>query len=292
MQGKLDQVIEAALMEDIGERDITSGLTVPPDVTTDFVLRARQDLVACGVAIAMQVFEKADMRIQTEPQFAEGDVVKAGEVMLSGSGPAHAVLTAERVALNYLQYLCGIATETRKYVDAIAGCKAVILDTRKTLPQYRSMAKYAVKTGGGQNHRWGLHDGILIKDNHIALCGSLKEAVTKAKEGAPKGMRVEVECDTLEQAEEALAAGADMLLLDNMSTEQLRQAVAMVQGRAPLEASGNVNLQTVRAIAETGVDYISVGRLTHSVTACDIGLDMDNRYESDYSAIHCKIVEI
>ena len=267
-------VLDAALAEDIGAGDVTTRATVPAETQLILDMNARQDMVVCGLGIAMQVFERLapDAKIETFCQ--DGDQVGPGTAMARLSGTAQGLLSAERTALNLMQKLSGIATLTRQYVDAIAGTGAILLDTRKTLPGLRGLSKYAVRAGGGTNHRMRLDDGILIKDNHVAVCGgSVGEAVTRAK-AAATGLEVRAECDTLDQVKEALDAGADSLLLDNMSPDVLRQAVALVGGAIPLEASGGVRLETIRAIAETGVDYISVGAITQSAPAVDIGLDL------------------
>jgi nicotinate-nucleotide pyrophosphorylase (carboxylating) len=205
---------------------------------------------------------------------ADGTKVAAGAVLAVVSGPARGLLTAERTALNMLQHLSGIATLTAQYADKIKGTKAVLIDTRKTIPGLRALAKHAAQLGGARNHRLRLDDGVLIKDNHIAVCGGIQAAVARARVGTPTLTKIEVECDTLEQVREALAAGADCLLLDNMTLEQLREAVKLTGGRVPLEASGGVRLDTIRGIAETGVDFVSVGRITQSAPAVDIGLDV------------------
>lgn len=270
---KLEEIILNALSEDIGQGDITSELVIPDsaNITANFV--AREDCVVCGIPILEQVFSRYnDVRFQ--PSVQEGRKLKAGSIIFKVSGNARAILKTERVALNLMQYLSGIATETSKFAEKISHTSARILDTRKTLPGYRMLSKYAVWVGGGNNHRFCLDDGILIKDNHIALAGNIREAVLKAKAGNT-GLKVEVECDNLLQVEEAINAEADIILLDNMDIETLKRSVALRgQKNTMLEASGGVNLDNVKGIAETGVDYISVGRLTHSVKAIDIGLDV------------------
>lgn len=271
----IDRAIEIALIEDIGSGDITTNSLVDIEHHCKFEINAREELVLCGVEIACRVFEKFEQEIRKRICIPDGRQVKAGETLISGEGNTRAVMAAERVALNVIQHLSGIATETAKYVAAVEGTQAKILDTRKTIPGLRVLQKYAVAMGGGQNHRFGLDDGILIKDNHIAVVGSLTEAVKRAKNNPKNLTHVEVECDRLDQVEEALEAGADIILLDNMSLEMLREAVKMSDGKAVLEASGGVNLETVADIAATGVDYISVGALTHSVRAADVGLDIN-----------------
>lgn len=267
----VSRVIELALAEDIGSGDITSGSVIPADLLFHGVMAAREPMVIAGLTFAAQVVRRVVPAAGVRLVVADGDTVPPGAVLAVLNGPAGGLLTAERTALNLLQHLSGIATLTRRYVDAIAGTGAVLLDTRKTIPGLRALAKYATRMGGAQNHRMGLYDGILIKDNHIAVCGSLTEAVRRAKSATTRA--VEVECDTLDQVAEAVEAGADIILLDNMTPPTLRQAVRMVAGKARTEASGGVTLESIRAIAESGVDFISVGRLTQSAPAVDIGLD-------------------
>jgi nicotinate-nucleotide pyrophosphorylase (carboxylating) len=275
MQTEIDRIIKLALEEDIGSGDITSNITIPADKTAQFVLRAREEMVISGVDVACRVFQTVNADIKLNTRFKDGDLAKTGDDIISGSGNARAILAAERVALNLLRQMCGVATNTRKFVDSVAGTKAKIIDTRKTIPGLRSLQKYSVRMGGGQNHRYCLDDMILIKDNHISVCGGITPALKKAKAEAPSGIKIEVECDTLAQVAEALEGNADIILLDNMNIETLKKAVAIVSGRIPLEASGNVNLATVLDIAKTGVDFISAGILTHSALSVDIGLDID-----------------
>lgn len=272
---ELDRIIEMSLTEDIGRGDITSNITIPADMETEFFVRAREEMVICGLDVAYRIFDHFDDDVLLTSGFSDGDIAAAGDVIISGRGNALVVMAAERVMLNLLRHMCGVATLTKKFVDEVAGTKAKILDTRKTIPGLRSLQKYAVTVGGGHNHRFCLDDGILIKDNHISVCGGIGEALLKARQAAPSLTKIEVECDTLEQVQEAFEHGADIILLDNMDIETLKKAVAMVEGKVPLEASGNVNLNTVRAIAETGVDFISAGMLTHSPFSVDIGLDID-----------------
>jgi nicotinate-nucleotide pyrophosphorylase (carboxylating) len=260
--------VDRWLAEDVGDGDLTTRAVIDEDLTCTARLLVKQPGVVCGLLVAAEIFDRLGATL--EPQAADGDPVEPGPVA-SVEGPARGVLTAERLALNVLGRLSGIATLTRRYVDAIAGTGTVVLDTRKTTPGLRALEKHAVACGGGQNHRLGLYDGILIKDNHLRLAGSLHEAVARAKE---TGMPVEVECDTLDQVRAALAAGADSILLDNMAVDALREAVALAGGRIRLEASGGVTLETVRAVAETGVDFISVGALTHSAPSLDFSLEV------------------
>lgn len=273
-QAIVNRVIDAALAEDIGRGDLTSQATLPENTQLSLVMAAREKLVVVGLMIAEQVFLRLAPDARILRLVEEGDKVKAGAHLMTLEGPARGLLTAERTALNLVQLLSGIATKTRRFVDAIDGTGAVLLDTRKTIPGLRVLSKYATRMGGATNHRMRLDDGVLIKDNHIAVVGSAAKAVEMAKQAGLKD--IEVECDTLDQIAEALDAGADKILLDNMSNKQLRKAVKMAGGRIPLEASGGVNLKTIRGIAETGVDFISVGRITQSAPAVDIGLDLNS----------------
>ena len=269
----LDDFVTRVLAEDLGTGgDVTSAATIAADTRFTAEMNARQALVVAGIEIATTFFRKLDEAVDIELLVDDGDRIEHGAPLMRLSGHARAMLAAERCALNTLQHLSGIATLTRKYVDAIAGTRAVLLDTRKTIPGLRVLEKYAARMGGAQNHRMRLDDGVLIKDNHVAVCGGVAEAVRRAKE-ANTGLKVQVEVDRIDQIEPALAAGADRLLLDNMDPSRLREAARIVAGRVPLEASGGVTLETIRAIAETGVDFISVGRITQSAPAVDIGLD-------------------
>ena len=269
----LDDFVQRVLAEDLGiGGDVTSKATIGEDARFTAEMNCREPIVVAGLDVAIAFFRALDPGIEVEPLAGDGDRVDAATVLLRLEGRARAMLTAERSALNTLQHLSGIATLTRKYVDAIAGTGATLLDTRKTIPGLRALEKYAARMGGAHNHRMRLDDGLLIKDNHVGVCGGVAEAVGAAK-AFGSGLQIQLEVDRIDQVEPALAAGADRLLLDNMKPETLRQAVALVAGRVPLEASGGVNLDTIRAIAETGVDYISVGRITQSAPAVDIGLD-------------------
>lgn len=268
----IQPIIDLALAEDIGEGDLTSGLLVPPGVVAAIRLVAGQPMVIAGVEAAMQVFRTVDRKVRIETSVSDGQKAGAGDSLLTVAGSARSLLAAERVALNLLQRACGVATLTKAYVDAVAGTGAVILDTRKTMPGLRQLDKYAVTCGGGKNYRMGLYDAVLIKDNHIALLGSVKAAVEKARAGTKK--LVIVECDTLEQLREALPAKPDRILLDNMRPSALREAVKLVKGSVPLEASGGVTLANVRQVAETGVNFISVGAITHSAKAADISAEV------------------
>ena len=269
----LDGFVKQVLAEDLGKGgDVTSAATIAADARFTAEMNARQPITVAGIDVAAAFFRALDPEVEVEAQAADGDQVAAGGVLLRLSGNARAMLSAERSALNTLQHLSGIATLTRAYVDAIEGTGAALLDTRKTIPGLRALDKFAARMGGAQNHRMRLDDGVLIKDNHVAVCGGVAEAVRRAT-AANTGLQVQVEVDRLDQIEPALAAGAERLLLDNMDPAQLREAVRLVAGRVPLEASGGVTLQTIRSLAETGVDFISVGRITQSAPAVDIGLD-------------------
>jgi nicotinate-nucleotide pyrophosphorylase (carboxylating) len=270
------RVIQASLDEDTGglgwERgDITSYTVIPADLRFKGVMQARHAMVVAGLPVAAEAFRMVVPEARFTPRVSDGEEVAAGTVLAEMEGPARGLLTAERTALNLLQLMSGIATLTRQYTRRIEGTGCTLLDTRKTIPGLRKLSKYATLCGGAKNHRMGLYDGVLIKDNHIAVCGGVGAAVRAAKDaGLPN---VEAECDTLEQVAEAVEAGADIVLLDNMGPDVLRKAVALVAGRCKTEASGGVNLDTIRAIAETGVDFVSVGRITQSAPAVDIGLD-------------------
>ena len=291
----LSTLVGMALAEDVGAGDITSALTIPAEATAEMQLAARQGLVVCGMDVPEAVFNylsspptsgdpvthgtafmdsrfRGNDAVKIDTHVADGEYVQAGTVLVSLKGNARILLTGERTALNIMQRMSGVATLTRKYVEAVKGTKAIILDTRKTIPGLRILDKYATHCGGAKNHRMRLDDMVLIKDNHIAVCGGIANAVKAAR--ARSRLPVVVECDTLEQLREALAAKPDRILLDNMDNAMLRDAVKLAAGTIPLEASGNVSLKTVRGIAETGVDYISVGKLTHSAPAVDIGADI------------------
>jgi|SRR6185369_5810106 nicotinate-nucleotide pyrophosphorylase (carboxylating) len=269
----LDEFVSRVLSEDLGKGgDVTSAATIAAEARFTAEMNARQALVVAGIEIARAFFEKLDREVRVDIPVQDGERAEHGTTLMRLRGNARAMLTAERSALNTLQHLSGIATLTRLYVDAIEGTGAVLLDTRKTIPGLRILEKFASRMGGAQNHRMRLDDGVLIKDNHVAVCGGVAEAVRKAKH-ANTVLPVQVEVDRIDQIEPALAAGADRLLLDNMDPEKLRQAVALVAKRVPLEASGGVTLETIRFLAETGVDFISVGRITQSAPAVDIGLD-------------------
>jgi len=273
LQAAIDRVIEDALAEDIGSGDVTSRAVIPPDLHFHGVMAAREPMVVAGLAFVPEIVRRVVPEAVVTLKAEDGDKVEAGAVLALLDGPAIGLLTAERTALNLLQHLSGIATLTRRYADTIAESRAVLLDTRKTIPGLRQLGKYAARMGGAKNHRMGLYDGVLIKDNHIAVCGSVADAVRRAK--AVTDLPVEVECDLIEQVRDAVEAGADIILLDNMTPTKLREAVALIGGRAKTEASGGVTLETIAEIAATGVDFISVGRLTQSAPAVDIGLDWE-----------------
>jgi nicotinate-nucleotide pyrophosphorylase (carboxylating) len=266
-------LVESALAEDLGRGDLTTFLTVGEDVRARATIVAKQGGVIAGLPLVRSVFRvvSGDM-VEVTAHVADGDSVRVGEIVASLVGPARDLLAGERLSLNLLQHLSGIATLTRRFVDAVAGTKARVIDTRKTTPGLRVLEKYAVRAGGGWNHRGGLDDGVLIKDNHIVAAGGVAKALERARCGAPHTLRIEIECATLAQVDEALAAGADAILLDNMTVETMAKAVRRVNGRALLEASGGVTLETVRAVAVTGVDLISVGALTHSAPALDLSM--------------------
>ncbi|GAB4524573.1 MAG: carboxylating nicotinate-nucleotide diphosphorylase [Anaerolineales bacterium] len=269
---EIQQAIQRALEEDLGERgDVTSDSTLPPDAVRAARIIAKQDGVVAGLDVAAAVFHAVDAAIQFTAHVEEGAHLRRGELLAEVRGNARSLLAAERTALNFLGRMSGIASLTRQFVDAVAGTGAVILDTRKTAPGLRHVDKLAVRRGGGQNHRMGLYDMILIKDNHIDYAGSLAEAVRRAR-AAHADLPIEVEARTLDDVQAALDLGVKRILLDNMTLDEMRQAVQLAAGRARLEASGNVTLERVRAIAETGVDYISVGALTHSAPVFDVSM--------------------
>jgi nicotinate-nucleotide pyrophosphorylase (carboxylating) len=269
----IEELIGPFLREDIGFVDLTS--TIMIDAATDgtFDVNAREDIVVAGLDVAGAVFRRCEPNCTYEARVKDGDHVKDGTTLARVSGKARGLLTAERTALNILQHLSGIATLTSKYVKEIGGTNATLIDTRKTTPGLRALEKHAVTCGGGRNHRLALDGGVLVKDNHIAVCGGLTAAIQRAKSQVPTLTKVQVECDNLDQVKEALEAGAESLLLDNMSPDTMREAVKIVQGRITLEASGGITLETVRAKAESGVDLISTGKITQSAPSVDIGLD-------------------
>ncbi len=278
-QKQINLLITQGLDEDLGKNgDITSNYTISAHKNIKFQIRNREPIILCGLDIALKIFIATAKRLKTKTitlksSFVDGDYLPKNSVIIEGSGNARAVFAAERLVLNLMQHLSGIATITNQYTKQITG-KTKILDTRKTIPGLRQLQKYAVKTGGGQNHRMALYDGILIKDNHIAAAGNIGKAIEMVRKNLTKKMLIEVECDKLSQVSEAIAAKADIIMLDNMNLTQIKKAVTLINGKAKIEVSGGVNLEKIKVISQTGVDYISVGALTHSVKAVDIGLDI------------------
>jgi nicotinate-nucleotide pyrophosphorylase (carboxylating) len=272
MDPSLHRLIQQALSEDIGNGDVTSEAIIPADATATAEIKAKQDLVLAGIDVAREVFYSLDPSTKFEPLAKDGDKIKSGAVLARVSGKTRVLLAGERVALNLLQHMSGIATLTAKYVERLKGTKAQILDTRKTLPGLRQLEKHAVRMGGGKNHRMGLYDMALIKDNHIKASGSITDACERVRGKFYDRFKIEVETKTIEEVREALAVKADIIMLDNMPLDIMKEAVKMTSGNALVEASGNVTLETVRAIAETGVDFISSGSLTHSAPAADVSM--------------------
>lgn len=274
---ELEAIVERALAEDLGRGDITSDLLVPPSVQATAIFQARRDGVIAGIDVAACVYRLVDPALRFVAQIADGTPAAPRQAIASVTGSAHSLLRGERVALNFMQRLSGIASLTARYVETVRGTRARIVDTRKTTPGLRALEKYAVRAGGGHNHRRDLSDMMLVKDNHLVALRSrgitLSEAIEQARQALPHSIKIEVEVDRLDQIPEALAARADVILLDNMGPAQLRAAIELIAGRALAEASGGVNLETVRGLAEAGVDLISVGALTHSAPSLDIGLD-------------------
>lgn len=270
----IDAIVVRALEEDLGAGDVTTEACVPENAMAVANAVARKAIVACGIPVAERVFRTLDPTLEFTTKVAEGARVEAGTVLYTIKGRARTILTAERVSLNFVQRMCGVATVTRKYVDALPpGSKTRVIDTRKTTPGLRLLERYGVRCGGGHNHRNDLSSAVLIKDNHIVAAGGIRQAIEAARARAPHTSKIECEVDTLKQLEEALAAGADIVLLDNMDTPTTKQAVEMTRGRAFLEASGNITPERIAELANAGVDAISVGALTHSIPAADIGLD-------------------
>jgi len=274
----INEIVARALAEDIGTGDLTSIAAVPAEVRAEAAFVLREPAVVCGLPVARAVFAAVDPALELRALLPEGARAEAGATIATVLGPARGLLSGERVALNLLQRMCGVATLTARYVEAVQGTKARILDTRKTTPGLRALEKYAVRAGGGTNHRFALYDGVMLKDNHLAILAAqgfgLAEAVRRVRAAVGPMVRVEVEVESVDQAGVAAAAGADMILLDNMPPDALRAAVSAIAGRALAEASGGITMATIRAVAESGVDFISVGALTHSARALDIGLDM------------------
>jgi nicotinate-nucleotide pyrophosphorylase (carboxylating) len=268
----VDRLIDMALEEDIGPGDITTAHTVPPEVTGQAVIVAKEDLVIAGLSVAQRVFERLDDRVRFDSEYADGDRINRGRVVVNLTGPLAALLTGERTALNFLQRLSGIATHVHACVAMLEGSGTRLLDTRKTTPGWRELEKYAVRTGGGTNHRMGLYDAVLIKDNHIAAAGGITAAVQRVRANIDPHMTIEVETTTLEEVREAVKAGTQIVMLDNMGLDQIRAAVQLVNHRAKLEVSGGIIQEHLAALAATGVDYISSGALTHSVRAVDLSM--------------------
>jgi len=269
------RLVELAFDEDIGPGDATTALVIEPSREGDAIIEARQSLVVCGLEVAAEVFHQLDPDVEFRPRVRDGDRAEAGDLLAEVGGNLRAVLAGERTALNFLMRMCGVATLTRRFVDAVEGTGARIVDTRKTLPGWRTLDKYATAVGGAVNHRLGLFDGILLKDNHIALAGGLELAVKAAAATAPDNLRVQIEVESEEDAVAAVEAGIDFLLLDNRETEEIRRIVERLRGRALLEASGGVTLENVRAIAETGVQRISIGAITHSAPGADVAMEIE-----------------
>ncbi|MGF9700882.1 carboxylating nicotinate-nucleotide diphosphorylase [Paenibacillus sp. MABNR03] len=270
------------LREDVGSGDVTTSVTIPAGHQSKAVIHAKDNGIIAGVPVAELVFQVVDPTLVFKPMVQDGDRVTRGTTLVEVEGSTHSLLTGERLALNLLQRMSGIATRTRSYVDALEGLSTRLVDTRKTTPGHRMLEKYAVRIGGGANHRFGLYDAVMIKDNHIKGAGGITEAVQRARAVIPHTMTIEVETENLTQVQEALQAGADIIMLDNMHPDQMREAVAVIHEQAPhvkVEASGNVSLDTIRGIAESGVDVISVGRLTYSFESLDISLDLNEKKE-------------
>jgi nicotinate-nucleotide pyrophosphorylase (carboxylating) len=270
---KLDEIIEAALKEDLPEGDITSESVVPPDSVSAAVILAKQAGILAGIGVAGRVFRKIDPKVRFEKILEDGRAFKPGDILAKINGNSISLLNGERTALNFLQRMSGIATKTARFVQAVRGTRTKILDTRKTTPTLRFLEKYAVKMGGGENHRFNLSDMILIKDNHLRLVGSIAEAVRRAKIKAKPGVKIEVEVTNFAEAKEAVQAGASMIMLDNMSLKKMSEVARWVKGKVPVEVSGKVSLRRARQIASLGVDYISVGSLTHSFDSVDISIE-------------------
>jgi nicotinate-nucleotide pyrophosphorylase (carboxylating) len=269
----VDRLVDLWLTEDIGYCDLTVQVMIEPDEAGNFLMNAREPMIVSGIEVAMRVFKRYDPTLDVVLCAKDGDKVERGATLLKVKGRARSVLTAERTALNIAQRMSGIANETARYVEAIAGTKARLIDTRKTTPGLRVLEKHAVTSGGGLNHRLGLDNGVMIKDNHIVVCGSIAAAVERARKKLPVLTKLEVECDSLDQVQEAIRASVDVIMLDNMSVADMTKAVGLIEGRAKVEASGGIRLETIRPIAETGVDYISTSKITQAASAVDIGLD-------------------
>jgi nicotinate-nucleotide pyrophosphorylase (carboxylating) len=270
---EIDTIIEAALKEDMPDGDITSESLVPPESVSKAIFLVKEDGILAGIDVAARVFWKIDPHVVFDKKVEDGRSIRAGDTLARIEGPSVSLLKGERTALNFLQRMSGIATLTQKFVKSLERSQTQILDTRKTTPSLRNLEKYAVKMGGGTNHRLNLSDMVLIKDNHLKIVGNISEAVKKARENVGPDVKIEIETTTLEEVKEAVRSGADMIMLDNMSPEKMREVVEWVNGRVPLEASGNVKLSTLKEIASSGVDFISVGSLTHSYQSLDISME-------------------
>ena len=269
----LDDFLLLALREDIGTGDVTTNCCVPENAVSSGFFMTKEPGVVCGLVVVARVYELLDPAVQVTMRAKDGDFVNAGDLVAEISGPSRSILTGERTSLNLLQHMSGVATKTAEAVDAVYGTKTIIIDTRKSTPGMRVLDKYAVRCGGGSNHRFNLSDGVLIKDNHIMASGSISDAIALARKNCPPSLKIEIETETYKQVEEALKAGADIIMLDNMPLETMAKAVEVIAGRALTEASGNMGERDLRSVAETGVDYISIGALTHSVKALDICLN-------------------
>lgn len=270
---EIDTIIEAALKEDMPDGDVTSESLVPPESVSKAILLVKEDGILAGIDVAARVFWKIDPHVVFDKNVEDGSSIRAGDTLARIEGPSISLLNGERTALNFLQRMSGIATLTQKFVKSLEGSQTQILDTRKTTPSLRSLEKYAVKMGGGTNHRLNLSDMVLIKDNHLKIVGNISEAVKRARDSVGPDLKIEIETTTLEEVKEAVRSGADMIMLDNMSPKRMREVVEWVDGKVPLEASGNVKLSTIKEIASSGVDFISVGGLTHSYQSLDISME-------------------
>lgn len=279
----LVEAIRGWLKEDVGSGDVTTAVTIPVGHESKGIIHAKQGGIVAGMPVAQLVFEIVDPNLTFTPRVKDGERIEKGAILAEVEGSTHSILTGERLALNLLQRLSGIATRTKTFVEALGGLPTRLVDTRKTTPGHRMLEKYAVRTGGGSNHRFGLYDAVMIKDNHIKGAGGIAQAVSRARAHIPHTMTIEVETESLEQVEEALQAGADIIMLDNMAPDLMKEAVRRIKVKAPhvtVEASGNVSLETIRGIAESGVDVISVGRLTYSFESLDISLDLNGKKEA------------
>ncbi|WP_059040366.1 carboxylating nicotinate-nucleotide diphosphorylase [Paenibacillus rubinfantis] len=279
----LVEAIRGWLKEDVGSGDVTTAVTIPVGHESKGIIHAKQGGIVAGMPVAQLVFEIVDPNLTFTPRVKDGERIEIGAILAEVEGSTHSILTGERLALNLLQRLSGIATRTKTFVEALGGLPTRLVDTRKTTPGHRMLEKYAVRTGGGSNHRFGLYDAVMIKDNHIKGAGGIAQAVSRARAHIPHTMTIEVETESLEQVEEALQAGADIIMLDNMAPDLMKEAVRRIKAKAPhvtVEASGNVSLETIRGIAESGVDVISVGRLTYSFESLDISLDLNGKKEA------------